>query len=136
MKTLSKALLGVLVLSALLAVSGWWLMRPRLFVKRWVKEFAKCHMIEDVRCLPQSELIFVREFSDKTWCAARSEHSCATGAGFNATVFCDSQGRIYFNYDHHFCGYEGLAGELSRIAAQNADGFRAMIGNVTTESTH
>jgi hypothetical protein len=52
-----------------------------------------------------------------------SEHSCSSGAGFDATIFYDSSGAVRVDRTHHFCGIEGLQSELGSVAATSLADF-------------
>jgi hypothetical protein len=84
-------------------------------------------LLRSCRDLKEAQRVaqFTRKFSDQTWVAAISEHSCSSGAGFDATVFYDSKGVVRVDRAHHFCGVEGLQSELNRVAANTLPDFYA-----------
>jgi hypothetical protein len=59
-------------------------------------------------------LICFRQFENGQWFAARTEFACGNGAGFDATVFADSEGSIHFQKGFHFCGHDALKFELEQ----------------------
>ena len=63
--------------------------------------------------------------TDKTF-----EHSCCSGAGFDATVIRDSAGAIYADTTHTFCGIEGISGELSAVSADSLSGFYSHVNQL------
>jgi hypothetical protein len=118
---------GLLVV---LGVAGWLLSgrddpRPRQFVARWAGVLGQCQDAASAQRLDgPSQPILVRTFGNGEWVAACSESSCG-GAGFDATVLRDSRGATWYDTAHHFCGYEGLCGELNAIPASDLDQFYA-----------
>ena len=98
------------------------------FVNHWGELFAQCNSVSDLKQISdvdRPDLIFVRKFDNGELIFARSEHACTSGAGYNATVFRDSSGAIYYDTSHHFCGYEGLCCELKSIVSTNLNQFYA-----------
>jgi hypothetical protein len=92
------------------------------YIARWASVFGEKHDLSDLRALGQHETPYIVEFENGEWVAAKSECACA-GAGFDATVFVDGRGAVHYQENHHFCGGEGLASELTRIGAKDLEGF-------------
>ncbi len=93
------------------------------FVKVWATTFKKCPTLKAVKSLPNANVIYIRTFNNGEWVAVSMEHACCSGAGFNATVFYDSQHKIYSDTTYSFCGLEGLASELGEIKATSLKTF-------------
>jgi hypothetical protein len=107
--------------------------RADKFIKHWVTLFQACRNTTSIRALPPAEhpdSIFIRDFTNGQWIAVRSESDCTTGAGFDASVFADSDGNIKHQKGHHFCGYEGLSCELSKVSARNLAEFYGALTNI------
>lgn len=105
--------------------------RAMRFINNWGNNFMQCNTIEDVQLIPQEErpdLIWVKQFNNGEWVIARNEHACS-GTGFDATIFRDSTGVIYYQTAHHYCGYEGLCAELSAVKGTNLVQFYAGLDN-------
>jgi hypothetical protein len=103
---------------------------PEKFIDHWGTTFTRCNSIRDIKAIPatdRQDLIWVREFTNGEWILARNEYACTDGAGFDATVFRDSNGSIFYQTTHHFCGYEGLCGELTQVKATNLVEFYASL---------
>lgn len=97
------------------AFGGYWhyAHRPQAFIKQWNTDFRKLDGLGSARQMVQSEpWVVLRVFPSGEWLVATCEHSCCSGAGFDATVIRDSTGAIYADTTHTFCGSEGLAAEL------------------------
>lgn len=112
---------------------------PVPFVNHWGKVFSQHQTPESFHTIKASDrpdVIYLRRFGSNEWVAARSEHACTDGAGFNATVFLDSSGVIKYQSGHHFCGYEGLCCELGAVAASNLSGFYGGLTNVEFHVWH
>jgi len=123
LRWLIAAISGLVVLGFVLPLFFSRDARTSHFVSARSKRFRTC------RTLPDAEHVapFTRGFSDGSWVAAVSEHSCSSGAGFDATVFYDSRGIIRVDRSHHFCGVEGLESELRQVAATSlADFYRGL----------
>ena len=91
--------------------------RPRAFIQHWSERFRTVDSLDTAKRLEQSEPVIVRSLPSGEWFIATCEHSCCSGAGFDATVIRDSTGAIYADTTHTFCGIEGLGGELSEHLA-------------------
>src|ERR1043165_3027039 len=97
------------------------------FTTTWIRIFRQLPAKSGLAPVPASyrpDLLFVRDFPDGSWVAARSE--CTDDEDFNAAVFVDSSHSIRTS-DHHFCGYEGLSVELSEPSAANLGEFYARL---------
>jgi len=100
--------------------------RADRFIAHWAGIFASNPSLGALRNLPQTErpdLITIREFENGQWFAARTEYACGDGAGFDATVFADSEGSIHFQKGYHFCGIEALGNELGFSGVTNLAGL-------------
>jgi hypothetical protein len=100
--------------------------RADKFINHWAGIFASNRSPSALRNLPQKErpdLIYIREFENGQWFAARTEYACGDGAGFDATVFADSDGMIHFQKGYHFCGHEALGSELGFQGVTNLAGL-------------
>jgi hypothetical protein len=86
--------------------------RPHAFVQHWSERFQDVNSLETAKRIEQSEAVVVRTLPSGEWFIATCEHSCCSGAGFDATVIRDSTGAIYADTTHTFCGIEGLGEEL------------------------
>lgn len=87
-------------------------MARRAFIRTWTSRFRACHNLSDVRRLPDADFLCIRTFPTGEWVAVSSEHSCCSGAGFDATIFYDSRSQLQVDTTYSFCGYEGLVGAL------------------------
>ena len=111
--------------------------RAGAFVAHWAKLFQDCPDIASIQALPTKErpdCIFIRAFTNGQWVAVRMEHSCCSGAGFDASVFVDSTRTIRYDTTHTFCGNETLSAELGRIQAAGPAGFYASLTNLTLQT--
>ena len=100
--------------------------RPQAFIQRWSERFRKLDSLDTARQLAQSEApVVLRVLPSGEWFVTTCEHSCCSGAGFDATVIRDSTGAIYADTTHTFCGIEGLGEELGeqRVPATSLPAF-------------
>ena len=107
--------------------------RADAFVTHWAGLFRKCPDLASIRTLPPKErpdCVYIRQFPNGQWVAVKMEHSCCSGAGFDASVFLDSTRIIRYDKTYSFCGYEGLCGELEKVQATELDGFYASLTNL------
>jgi hypothetical protein len=111
--------------------------RSERFVAHWTKLFQRMATLEEISGIPtedRPELIFTRRFTNGEWVMVRGEYSCTDGAGFDATVFRDSSGIIRYQTGHHYCGFDGLRGELNGIEANSiTEFFESIRGLEVTE---
>jgi len=119
---LSKRRIVVLVVLALVVTGAFavyrsYTQRPRAFIEYWSERFRAVDSLDAAKRIQQSEPVVIRAFPSGEWFIATCEHSCCSGAGFDATVIRDSTGATYSNTTHTFCGIEGLGGELSEHSA-------------------
>ena len=126
----SKRRVVALVVFAVLAAGGvasyrMHTQRPHAFIEHWSERFRTVDTLGSARRLEQSEPVIVRTLASGEWWIATCEHSCCSGAGFDATVIRDSTGAIYADTTHTFCGIEGLGGELGehRVPARTLAAF-------------
>lgn len=98
-----------------------------LWIAHWTAEFRQCHSLADINALSARthRSIYTKTFPDGSWVAAVNEYACTDGAGFDAAVFYDSSGRAQVDRSHHFCGFEGLDADLSRVSAISLRDFYA-----------
>ena len=98
---------------------------PRAFVQHWTDRFRSIDSLDAAKRFEQSDPVIVRKLPSGEWFIATCEHSCCSGAGFDATVICDSTGAIYADVTQTFCGIEGLGEELGehRIPATSLAAF-------------
>ncbi len=119
--------LVILALVATGAFAGYrsYTQRPRAFIQHWSERFRTVDSLDTAKRFEQSESVVVRTLPSGEWLIATCEHSCCSGAGFDATVIRDSTGAIYADTTHTFCGIEGLGGELSedRVHATSLAAF-------------
>ncbi|MDA3799191.1 MAG: hypothetical protein PF692_08945 [Kiritimatiellae bacterium] len=99
---------------------------------RFVSENANFFMshssLEELRDLSdKGEYVWIQEFDNGEWVAIRMEHSCCSGAGFDATVIFDSNHNIKYDREYTFCGYEALSGMLNEINAEGLSEFYAKL---------
>jgi len=96
-----------------------------IWIAHWTATFRQCHSLEDIRALSARarRFVYTRTFADGSWVAAVNEYACTDGAGFDAAVFYDSTGRVQVDRSHHFCGFEGLGADLSRVSATSLHDF-------------
>jgi hypothetical protein len=95
------------------------------FISKQSARIRQCKTLQD----SEQAAHFTRSFSDGTWVAVMSEHACSSGAGFDATVFYDSENIVRFDKLHHFCGLEGLHNELTKISADSLREFYTRLTN-------
>lgn len=106
--------------------------RAEAFIARWSAQLRKCGSIRAVKALPDADWVYTRKLPSGEWVAAASEHSCCAGAGFDATVFWDSTGRLQCDTSYSFCG--GPAGELDRVEARSLREFYARLPSLRLQS--
>jgi hypothetical protein len=117
-------LLLVLLLSAtILIVHGFSIDRPHAFVEEWTQRFQAVESLAAALTFEETAPVVVRAFSSGEWLIATCEHSCCSGAGFDATVMRDSTGAIYADTTHTFCGIEGLSHELKELPGETLEAF-------------
>lgn len=100
--------------------------RAKAFVSHCANVFLNNPSLEALRNLPEEErpdLISIRQFDNGEWIAARIEHSCCVGAGFDAIVYFDSKQTIQFCDDYTFCGIGELSHKMSETKATNLSEF-------------
>ena len=118
----------VLSLIAATAFGGYWhyAHRPQAFIHQWSERFRTLDSLDAARQLVQAEpWVVLRVLPSGEWFVTTCEHSCCSGAGYDATVIRDSTGAIYADTTHSFCGIEGLGEELGeqRIPATSLPAF-------------
>lgn len=96
--------------------------QPR-FVRHWSERLRTIDSLDAAKRFGEGEPVFVRAFPSGEWLIATCEHSCCSGAGFDATVIRDSTGAIYSDTTHTFCGIEGMSSELSQVSAEALSAF-------------
>jgi len=118
----------ILGMVALISAGGWfcyleYTRRPRAFVCQWNEQFRKIDNLASARKFQEDNGVFLREFPSGEWLIGTCEHSCCSGAGFDATVIRDSKGAVFADTSHTFCGIEAMYSELGGIPADNLAGF-------------
>jgi hypothetical protein len=103
---LAFGLAAILLLAVTTTIA--WAIRPTVFVRSWTARLRPCKSLTDIALLPERDRILTQEFSNGEWVAGVMEHSCCSGAGFDATIFKDSRGKIFVDRTYSFCGYEEL----------------------------
>jgi hypothetical protein len=93
------------------------------FVADSARDFRRLGSLKAMKNLPIEKQPYTRTFANGEWIAVQMEHSCCSGAGFNATVIYDSKGHLSFDTTRAFCGYEDMASEFSRIKAGSLKDF-------------
>jgi hypothetical protein len=135
------ALAAVFGLAILL---GWRIARQRMydpsgeFVRRWAEIFERHPDLASIQAMDPNEYLYVGRFNDGTWVVA--SHDDGHGHSFDslmdfltdfrATVFYDSTGAIRYDTDYHFCGYEGLCGQLSGLDANTLEEFYSSLSQL------
>ncbi len=104
--------IAIVLLAGSLVAYGYYATRADRFVRQWSERFKGVDNLEEAKRLEEVEPVFVHTFASSEWFIATCEHSCCSGAGFDATVIRDSTGAVYADTTHTFCGIEGMAGEL------------------------
>lgn len=100
------------------------------YVEKWSASLTSLEDPADTQGLPPSEWtdgVWVRRFQSGEWVAARAtdpEVSHRSG-GFDATVFCDSNGLVQVDTSTHVCTFDALDEYLgeSAIEATGLVGF-------------
>lgn len=64
---------------------------------------------------------------DGSWVAVVMEHSCCTGAGFDATLYVASTGEAYLDSESCYCGWMPLGGELAGYPKTSIADFMAAV---------
>jgi|GEM_PF-4153282 len=101
--------------------------RPGVLIREWAERLRAVPSLAAAQQLAKKEPVYVRTFSSGEWDVATCEHSCCSGAGFDAKVIRDSTGAIYADKTHTFCGAEGMAEDLSYIQADSLAEFYAHV---------
>ena len=128
--TSARVPLGRIIVFALCAIVVVGLVTPHLafihqprFVRHWSQQFRGIDSLDAAKSFEESERVFVRAFSSGEWLIATCEHSCCSGAGFDATVIRDSTGTIYTDTTHTFCGIEDMTSAFAQISAETLSAF-------------
>jgi hypothetical protein len=101
--------------------------RAALFIRYWGTRFRSVRTIEDARRMARLTDAVFKELPSGDWFMAVCEHSCCSGAGFDATVIHDSAGATYTDTTYTFCGMEALWCELGSTDARNLRQFYASL---------
>ncbi len=107
--------------------------RPLVFIGKWSREFRNVTTLEDARRLEKGGRVWVKAFSNGEWLLATCEHSCCSGAGFDATVIRDSTGAILVDRTHTSCGVQGMILELEAVPGDSLSAFYAGAGHLRLE---
>ena len=114
-------LVGVLVVAGALVALGI-LTGPRGFVREWSRRLPDSRPPRSVGSTTLADGVFVRRFPDGSWVAAKVEGSCQCANGrFEAAVFADDSGNVY--YETTF-GFHGDPGAMGALEADSAAEFR------------
>ena len=114
---------AALVLGGGLLAYRYYIGRPERFVHEWSTRFKAVQTLQEAKRLDETEPVFVHTFASGEWFVATCEHSCCSGAGFDATVIRDSTGAIFADTSHTFCGIEGMASDLRDAAGDSLPEF-------------
>lgn len=125
-RRLAPSIILALIAAAAFATYWHYTQRPRAFIKLWTERFRAVDSLQAAEHLAESEPVIVRSFPSGEWLVATCEHSCCSGAGFDATVIRDSTSAVYADTTYTFCGIEGLGGELPKHAASLPDFYSAL----------
>jgi len=130
-----RRVVALIVIGLILASAfgGYWYYayRPQAFIHQWAGRFRTVNSLDAARQLAESDhCVLLRVLPSGEWFVATCEHSCCSGAGFDATVIRDSTGAIYADTTHTFCGIEGLGGELGERLV-SATSLPAVYSNLT-----
>jgi hypothetical protein len=81
------------------------------------KFYATCRTKLSKVTKPEQDEKFAEKLNKQEWYTMRLEHSCCSGAGFDAVIIKDSTGNIYTK-NQNFCGYEGfMASRLTKATS-------------------
>lgn len=85
------------------------------FRNRWLSilETVKSPVDFDADTVTLAENKVIRTFPDNSWIAVVS-HNIHEGGEWDRTLLKDSTGAVWQS-SHHFCGYEGLHGEIFSV---------------------
>jgi hypothetical protein len=98
--------------------------RQEAFVNQWFSEFKQVDGYAKAQALQESGKAFARTFKSGEWLVATCEHSCCSGAGYDATIIRDSTGAIYVNTEHCYCGMsEEMSATFSEVKADSLATF-------------
>ena len=84
------------------------------FIRHWQSDLSRC----SGPSAAQSMLYRNKEggeavrMLDGSWVAVVMEHSCCTGAGFDATLYVASTGGTFLDLDSSYCGWMPLGDEI------------------------
>jgi hypothetical protein len=95
------------------------------FVRKWEKELLNCHNIKTAEAMLKlnKEGGQVVTMKDGSWVSIVMEHSCCTGAGFNATLYITSAGGSYLETDSCYCSFSDLRDEIYGYSQESTATF-------------
>lgn len=101
--------------------------KTRSFVKQWESKLVTHSNLSQIQADPTTQpgdtnQIYARSFENGEWIIAKGIDG-HDFSGIDATVFRDSQGSIYYQTWHHFCGFCMLTAELDGVKATNLEQF-------------
>ncbi|RYD31091.1 MAG: hypothetical protein EOP86_18635 [Verrucomicrobiaceae bacterium] len=70
----------------------------------------------------------VAMMADGSWVSVVMEHSCCTGAGFNATLYVASTGEAVLDPESCYCGWMPLGEEIYNHPKTSVSDFLAAVG--------
>ncbi len=115
----------IVILMAVVALTTYhhYTHRSEAFIQNWSQRFLAIKSLEEAKLFEKTEPVYVRTFPSGEWIIATCEHSCCSGAGFNASVIRDSTETIYTDTTHTFCGIEGMSEELHQVTSDTLTAF-------------
>jgi hypothetical protein len=118
-RRIAALLAFIFIVTGVFAARYNYIQRPRVFIQHWSERFRAINSLDEAKQIEQSEPVYVRRLPSGEWFIATCEHSCCSGAGFDATIIRDSTGAIYADTTHTFCGIEGMSSELDSASSDN-----------------
>ena len=99
------------------------------FVRRWHSDLRACSDPTSAQVLLKrnkegGEAVMM---ADGSWLAIVMEHSCCTGAGFNATLYVASTGETYLDPESCYCGWTPLGDEIYGYPMNSIADFLAAV---------
>lgn len=115
------------IIFAVFVISGISIQFPNLvhdfhakrFVNKWAGIFTNCKSFPCV-CKTSGmkpEFFYTRTFDNGEWVIAINADNCKGGKGYNASVFYGSDGALYYQIGHQYCGQAAFMDELNKINA-------------------
>jgi len=148
MKRLRIILWPLILLGAALAGVAWTGLLPRgtpfdyfspeaRFVRQWRSDLRSCSDPDSAKTLLKrnKEGGEAVTMSDGSWVAVVMEHSCCTGAGFNATLYVVSTGETYLDSESCYCGWLPLGEEIYGYPKTSVHDFIAAVKSSGKKTT-